>query len=114
MVKFLGYLEGSVGYRTYDPKTHKVEVVRAPIFREETKASLQVEFKSNADESDDDNLPSNDTDATLTLGVPGVPRAPPPPDLPTPPPAPEPPEPPPPFHIWPTTASTTPSPTPGA
>ena len=27
LVKFLGYPENSAGYRTYDPRTHKVEVV---------------------------------------------------------------------------------------
>ena len=27
MVKFLGYPEGTAGYRMYNPKTHKVEVV---------------------------------------------------------------------------------------
>ena len=33
-MKFLGYPHNSSGYRTYDPITHKVEVVRAPIFHE--------------------------------------------------------------------------------
>ena len=31
-VKFLGYPEGSTGYKVYDPSTHKVSIVRKPLF----------------------------------------------------------------------------------
>ena len=54
LVKFLGYPEGCNGYRTYDPITHKVEVVWAPIFQEEAKAVAHMFFKLAESDSDSD------------------------------------------------------------
>ena len=41
-------------YRTYDPQTHRVSVVRAPIFREEACLHPSTIFKLMEDSSDDD------------------------------------------------------------
>ena len=52
--KFLGYPETSTGYRTYNPVNHKVDIVRAPAFREEAHACPNTTFETPADDSDDD------------------------------------------------------------
>src|SRR5258708_7839902 len=52
-MKFLGYPHNSSGYRTYDPVTHKVEEVRAPIFWEEALPRSSTFFESQADDLDD-------------------------------------------------------------
>ncbi len=54
-VKFLRYLDNSTGYRTYDPQTHKVQVVHTPIFREEACPASTSSFEfvtSNSDSED--------------------------------------------------------------
>jgi hypothetical protein len=53
-MKFLGYPENSAGYKTYDPLTHKVEITRAPIFREEARAASDTTFEEKASNSDSD------------------------------------------------------------
>src|SRR5258708_7387020 len=55
-MKFLGYPHNSSGYRTYDPVTHKVEVVRAPIFHEEARPHASIFFELEAVHSNDDLL----------------------------------------------------------
>ena len=49
-VKFLGYLQNSSGYRTYDPLTHKVDIVRAPIFHEEAQPQPSVTFETQVED----------------------------------------------------------------
>ena|SRR5258708_24435337 len=65
-VKFLGYPENSAGYKTYDLHTHKVQVVHAPIFREEAHPVLLSSFKSIGNDSntggDPDDIPPDSTD----------------------------------------------------
>ncbi len=56
-MKFLGYPHNSSGYRTYDPVTHKVEVVWAPIFHEEARPHASIFFESEAVDSSDDLFP---------------------------------------------------------
>ena len=51
-VKFLGYPESSVGYKTYDPCTHKVQVAHSPIFEEEVHPALLSSFESAGNDSD--------------------------------------------------------------
>ena len=53
-VKFLGYLDGTAGYSAYDPQTHRVSVIRAPIFREEAHPHPSTIFELMEDSSDDD------------------------------------------------------------
>ena len=48
-VKFIGYPHDSSGYRTYDPITHKVDVVQAPIFCEEACPRPSTTFESQVD-----------------------------------------------------------------
>ncbi len=79
--KFLGYPENSAGYKTYDPASHKVEIVRAPIFREEARPRPNAVFEMPVDDSDDDH-PGHTSDtvpsgADTSPDVPGVPQDPP-------------------------------------
>jgi len=56
-VKFIGYPHDSLGYRTYDPSTHKVNIVCAPIFHEEAcpRPSTTFESQTNILDDGDDN-----------------------------------------------------------
>ena len=53
LVKFLGYPENSAGYKTYDPQTHRVEIIQAPIFREEACHSMNKPFETLTSDSND-------------------------------------------------------------
>ena len=88
LVKFLGYPENVSGYRTYDPIGKKVEMVRAPTFREEARPTPNVPFESSPSDSE-----SNTDDAAAspmptpppsphTTSVTAAPPPPPPPSLP--------------------------------
>src|SRR5260370_39961566 len=60
-VKFLGYPQNSSGYRTYDPVTHKVDIVHSPIFWEEACSQSSTTFKSQVDDLDDDSTSVSDS-----------------------------------------------------
>ena len=83
-MKFLGYPDGTAGYKAYDPETHKVSITRAPIFREEARPSPTMVFESADDISD------NDTAAAPTGGAATVPASDPATPFPMPPPLPHP------------------------
>ena len=63
-VKSLGYPEESAGYKVYDPITHRITVVRKPIFREEAEAPHTTSFETQVDDSDDDNDNSPNAEGT--------------------------------------------------
>ena len=66
--KFLGYPDNTAGYKTYDPRTHKVSIVRHPIFREEARPQPNVTFETTGSGSeDDDNGASHAGDLTDPL-----------------------------------------------
>ena len=52
----VGYPHNSSGYRTYDPITHKVEVVQALIFCEEAYPHASIFFELEAVDSSNDLL----------------------------------------------------------
>ena len=54
LVKFLGYPEDSTRYRTYNPHTHKVQIIHSPIFHEETHLPSITSFKTSASDSEGD------------------------------------------------------------
>ena len=94
-MKFLGYPHNSSGYRTYDLVTHKVEEVRAPIFREEALPQSSTFFESQADNLDDpDEVPQptviaphddrNLPDSAETSNLPPAPSSHVPPPIPAP------------------------------
>ena len=74
LAKFLGYPENSAGYKTYDPVSHKVEIVHAPIFHEEACPHPSTVFKTPIDDSDDDH--PNSTPGTVLPGADALPNVP--------------------------------------
>ena len=57
-IKFLGYPHNSSGYRTYNPVSHKVDVIHAPIFHEEACPCPSATFKSSVSKPDDNDKPA--------------------------------------------------------
>src|SRR6266478_3290590 len=55
-VRFIGYPHNSSGYRVYDPDTHKINIVRAPIFHEEACPRPSTTFESQANILDNDDV----------------------------------------------------------
>ena len=83
LVKFLGYPKNVSGYRTYDPVRRKVEIVRAPIFREEARPTPNVLFEtpySDSEPDTDDVIPPTPSPLQDSSPSPAIP----PPPLPTP------------------------------
>ena len=64
-VKFLGYPDNTAGYKVYDPHTHKVSIVCAPIFREEAQLRPNIIFEMTESEDKGD-----EGEAPPTLDVP--------------------------------------------
>ena len=75
-VKFLGYPDGTTGYKAYDPHTHHVSIIRAPIFREEAHPHPTAVFESADDDSDED-VPLPDTPAAPAASPTPPPASPP-------------------------------------
>ena len=78
LVKFLGYPEESSGYKVYKLNTHKVYVVRKPMFREEACPSQTTTFESTGNgsdpnEQDNGDIPLAPTSTTATTPIPATP-----------------------------------------
>ena len=92
-MKFLGYPENSAGYKVFDPLTHKVTIVRSPLFQEVARPTQNIPFESEA--SDDEEEPDKEIGSTDPMtspfdnpwASPDVPTTPPNDSPPTPPPS---------------------------
>ena len=74
LVKFIGYPHNSSGYRTYDPTSHKVDVVWAPVFQEQAHPHHLAIFCSQADDFEEDEVEGVNRDALNDdMATPGMP-----------------------------------------
>ena len=78
LVRFLGYPKNSAGYRAFDPNTHKVSIVRLPLFREEAHPTQNASFKmpgadySSSEEAEDVPRQQSKVDAPLVMPAPAA------------------------------------------
>ena len=69
-VEFLGYPDNTAGYKVYNPHTHKVSIIHAPIFREEAQPHPNAIFKTEESDDEVDNPMTTVTDVLPKMDQP--------------------------------------------